>query len=611
MDTSASQGATVTPELAATLDLLAQTIVQALGFGVAVVNLARPDGSQEVVAVAGPVEAQRSLHGNVDSADVWERLLATSESWGRLRFLDHTNDSVEAMEVLSWVPDIEVSEEADAWHPEDALFAPLYAGDGSMLGVLSVDLPRDGKRPGQGTRDALEAFAISAALAIEHATLRSRAEESEKRYQLLATSDPLTGLGNRSMLLDRLRHAVDRRPRMRSQLALVFVDLDGFKRINDGFSHAAGDLVLVTVAERLRSVVRLHDTVVRWGGDEFIVLLEELPDTETAVAVTRRINHAVAEPIDQEGDTLDVTASVGLAIGRFEDDVSAEELIRRADCAMYCAKRAGKNRMSVFDEALRHSAGAHDHVRDLMARALSQDRLVLHYQPILRLDDGAVVGAEALLRVRDDDDALLYPAAFLGTAEEHGLLPSVEHEVLLRACEQAAKWRVSGHDLRIAVNLCVAQLAAIEDLEAMVHRALEETGLPANRLTCELTEHAALDVAPATLAGMSRLVAAGVDFSIDDFGTGYGSMTYLRSMPVQEVKIDRSFVAAAPTERPAAAIVRSIATLARELGVRCVAEGVEEPEQHERLRRLGVDHGQGFFYGRPVPAEQMTAILGA
>ena len=605
----AAATATASVDLNATLDLLAQTIVQALGFGVAVVNLAQADGSQVVVSVAGSADAREALHGHVDSADVWARLLAESEPWGRLCFLDHRHASLEAMGVFSWIPDIEIPSDPEAWHPEDALFAPLYACDGSLLGVLSVDLPRDGRRPDQSTRDALEAFAVSAALAIEHATLRSRAEESEQRFQKLASADPLTGLGNRSLLLDRLQHACQRRTS--NAMALVFVDLDGFKQVNDAYSHAHGDFVLLTVAERLRGVVRQHDTVARWGGDEFIVLLEEVPDIGTVSQVTRRINEVVARPILFAGDTLQVTASIGVTISEPDDTAEPDGLIRDADSAMYSAKRGGKNRTTVFDRALRQHRSEHDHIAGLLARAVSEDRLVLHYQPVVRLSDAAVVGVEALLRLRDDDDTLLYPDDFLRTALETDHLIEIEHEVLRRACQQAVGWAELGHVLKVSVNVCAAQLALVDDFERAVLGALHSSGLPPDRLICEVTEHTAFEVTDATVAGMARLVSRGVDFSIDDFGTGYASLAYLRSLAVQEIKVDASFVQTAPSERASAAIVRAVATLATELGVRCVAEGVESQEQHTHVRALGIELAQGYVYGRPSAAEHITGVLDA
>ncbi len=330
------------------LDLLAQTIVQALGFGVAAINIARPDGSLEVVSVAGDEEARTMLLGTSSSAEVWDQILEVSEPWGRLRFADHSNEAAN-LELLSWVPDIVPDSAEDAWHPEDALFAPLTAQDGSRLGILSVDLPHDGLLPSQATRNALEAFAISTALAIEHATLRSRAESSERLLRHLAKHDSLTGVGNRSMLFERLQHAASARPERRSLLAVAFIDVDDFKTINDRYTHDVGDRILQAVAQRIRAVVRPHDTVVRWGGDEFLVLLEHLENEVAGLDVVQRILTAVAEPIRLGEREFAVTASLGVTFCHGVDHVDADELVGRADSAMYRAKDFGRNAFAVFD----------------------------------------------------------------------------------------------------------------------------------------------------------------------------------------------------------------------------------------------------------------------
>ena len=345
---AAEQPPTVPGDLVAMLDLLAETIVEALGFGVAVINIAQPDGSLEVVSVAGNDDAREVLLGTVDSAEVWDQLLSVGEKWGRLRFLDHRSEEAGEM-TLHWVPEGQPSPSPDAWHPRDALFAPLTASDGRQLGVLSVDQPHDGLRPGPATRKALEAFAVSPALAIEHAPLRARAEASARRFQHLAAHDPLTGVGNRWMLLERLRHAITLAPRHRSLVALVFVDLDAFKEVNDQHTHLMGDLVLTTVAQRLRTAVRSHDTVVRWGGDEFLVLLDRLVDESAGLDVVRRIESAVAEPIWHLGLEVTMTASVGVVFHQPDEEVDQDELVRRADAAMYRAKRSGRSAFEVFN----------------------------------------------------------------------------------------------------------------------------------------------------------------------------------------------------------------------------------------------------------------------
>ena len=340
-------GPTVSDDLVSMLDLLTQTIVSALGFGVAVINIAHPDGTFEVASVAGDQGARAMLLGSTDSAEVWDALLAASEPWGRLRFADHRNESAH-LDLMTWIPDVEPVDAEDAWHPEDALFAPLVGSDGARVGILSVDLPADGRRPSPATCRALEGFAVSTALAIEHATLRARAQESERLLKQQASRDSLTGVGNRSMLFDRLQHALSAR---RPVLALAFIDLDGFKVVNDRFSHSVGDEVLTTVARRIRAVVRPHDTVVRWGGDEFLVLFEQLDGPEDVIPAVKRIMAAVAEPVRHDGQDLRVTASVGVAFQHPDDDFDADELVRRADVAMYSVKNTGRDGFALYDPA--------------------------------------------------------------------------------------------------------------------------------------------------------------------------------------------------------------------------------------------------------------------
>jgi diguanylate cyclase (GGDEF)-like protein len=340
-------GAEVWQDLATMLDLLAGTIVELLGFGVAAINVARPDGALEVVAVAGDPGARETLLGTVNSGQSFDDILADSEEWGRLRFVDHAAQDVPTY--VDWVPDLPPSDLADAWHPEDALFAPLLATDGRRVGVLSVDLPQDGRRPDAATRRGLEAFAVSTALAIEHAIHRQHAEESRHHFRERALRDWLTGLGNRALLLERL-DTLAAAPAT-TLTALVFIDLDGFKEVNDRHGHLAGDRVLQSVADRIRSVSRPADTVVRWGGDEFLVLLEDVAGHEV-VDIAQRVCDAVSEPVLYRGQELQVSASVGISYHSPEDVSSVDDLVRRADAAMYRAKAAGRDRWVVSGPAV-------------------------------------------------------------------------------------------------------------------------------------------------------------------------------------------------------------------------------------------------------------------
>lgn len=602
--TPSDEHSTIPGDLIAMLDLLAETIVQALGFGVAVVNLTCPDGSLEVVSVAGDEDARRVLLGTTDTVQSWQQMLLASEDWGRLRFQDHAH-ALASPELLSWVPDLEMVDAEDAWHPEDALFAPLVGEDGALLGVLSVDLPSDGRRPDLATRNALEAFAVSVALAIEHATLRQQAELSEQAMLRQATHDSLTGLANRALLEDRLRNALACQD-PGTMTALVFIDIDGFKSINDLHSHAAGDQVLRSVADRITGSIRPHDTAARWGGDEFLVLLERLPDETAAVEVAQRIMGSMVDPVKADDHLIKVTASMGVSFGAPDDGIDAEELMRRADSAMYDVKHTGRNGYATFRTAGQPTSHRL-HLLDLLSRALREERLVVHYQPLVRVSDQIMVGVEALLRLRDDDGTLVLPNDFLPLARDGGTLIAIEHQVFRLACSQVAQWVEDGHDLRLSVNVCAQQLLEIEDFEAVVLSALADSGLTADRLICEITEHDLVDINEPMVAGISRLVHSGVRMSIDDFGTGFGSFTYVHTLPIQELKIDRSFVAGA--SETSGAILRSIAGLAGDLGMNCVAEGVETTEQHQLVREAGVAAAQGSLYSSPLDPETLTAML--
>lgn len=596
---------TIPSDLVAMLDLLAETIVQALGFGVAAVNLVRADGSIEVVSVAGSDAAREALVGTVVSPEVWDDLLASSEEWGRLRFLDHRTSTYDS---FVWVPDIAPLDVSDAWHPEDSLFAPLIAEDGTRLGILSVDVPQDGRRPSPATRRALEAFAVSVALAIEHATMRQRAEDSEVALKHQATHDPLTGLANRALLLDRLRHVLTARFGSESQMALAFVDVDHFKAINDQHSHAVGDEVLTTTAHRIRAAVRPHDTVARWGGDEFLVLLHQLPDERTVLDVVRRISAAIAQPVTVGAQVVEPTASIGVCLWRTgEAGLEVDELIRRADLAMYDSKDAGRDGYAVFDPTSQVDQ-RRLRLLDLFSRAVAEDRVVLHYQPIVRTEDARIVGVEALLRLRDDDDTLLHPPDFLELAHETGQLPALEHEVIHQACAQVSRWNQDGHDLRLAVNVCAQQMIRITDFEDTVSSALEQSALAPASLVFELTEHALVSLGDATVDGMNRLITRGIRFSVDDFGTGYGSLTYVHDLPLHELKVDRAFVARS-AQGSSRAILRSIATLAAELGMNCIAEGVETTEHQDAVRDAGIPEAQGWLYARALEAGDLERLL--
>jgi predicted signal transduction protein with EAL and GGDEF domain len=364
--------------------------------------------------------------------------------------------------------------------------------------------------------------------------------------------------------------------------------------------------VLRAVASRIAGCVRPYDTAARWGGDEFLVLLEQLPTEAAALEVVERITDSLADPVHTSDREVRVTVSMGVALVGPHDAVDADELIRRADTAMYEIKNSGRDGYALF-HAADQSTMRRRHLLDLLSRALPEQRVIVHYQPLVRVSDRAVVGVEALLRLRDDDGSLVPPLDVLHLALESGTLIPIEHEVIRQSCDQVARWVVDGHDLRLGVNVCAEQMRRITDFEAVVHRSLDTSGLDAGRLVCELIEHHLLDMSEATVAGIGRLVQHGVRMSIDDFGTGFGSLTYLNALPIHELKIDRSFVEG--PQPTSGAILRSIASLALELGMDCVAEGVETPEQHDLVRGADIPHAQGYLYARPVDARSLEALL--
>ena len=436
-------------------------------------------------------------------------------------------------------------------------------------------------------------------------TERRRAEEKIAHQ---ATHDALTGLPNRAMFLDRVSTALARARRGGTRPAVLFLDLDRFKVVNDSLGHGVGDEALTIVAERLRALVREVDTVARFGGDEFAMLCEDLHELGEVEAIAERILAALAVPLVVRGRELVVTASVGIAFPDRVDitklNVDGESLLRDADAAMYQAKDVGRARAAVFDEAMRARALQRLETEHALRHAVERRQLRLHYQPLLDLRDGRITGVEALLRWEHPERGMVPPGEFIELAEETGLIGSIGAWVLREACRQAAAWRAGGvvpEDFAVSVNVSPHQLVDTS-LVHQVSDVLHETGLPAGRLHLELTE-GALMRDPETSARILRaLRGLGVHVSIDDFGTGYSSLSYLRRFPVDVIKVDRAFVHGLAEEGDDYAIVSAIIGMAHALGLRALAEGVEDARQLEILRRLDCDAAQGFYFGRPAPS---------
>ena len=439
-----------------------------------------------------------------------------------------------------------------------------------------------------------------ARLVQEFNSMVSSRAQYEERLTHQALHDHLTGLPNRALLIDRISKALERAERTKEGVAVLFADLDRFRVLNDALGHIRGDAVMRLVARRIESVLRPGDSVGRLNADEFVVLCEGVGSTEQIASIADRIGLSIAEPLSLEGKEVTVTASIGIAIAAGED--TATDLLRNADVAMMRAKALGKARHEFFDASMRDVALSRLQVESDLRHALSRGELLLHYQPIVDVS-GGVVGAEALIRWLHPTSGLQPPMSFIPVAEETGLIVPIGLFVLEEACRQAAVWNASGKPIRVSVNLSPRQLVD-EDLPSHVRRILTETDLPASLLCLEITESALVDEAiqPAVL---ERLKEIGVMISIDDFGTGYSSLSYIQRFPVDELKIDRSFVRALNAEDSSAALVKGIIQLAGAIGMDVVVEGVEEQFQLDMLKRLGCSRVQGFYFLRPGPAEQI------
>jgi diguanylate cyclase (GGDEF)-like protein/PAS domain S-box-containing protein len=431
-----------------------------------------------------------------------------------------------------------------------------------------------------------------------------RALEDQLTHQ--AFHDSLTGLANRALFSERIAHAIERGVRRRNLFAVLFIDLDDFKTVNDSLGHAAGDELLVVVAERIRASLRPEDTCARLGGDEFAVMIESIDDPEGAITVARRILAALSAPLAVEGSEIGVQASVGIALGSAGQ--SASEVMRSGDLAMYRAKSEGKGRFALYEPSMHERVLERLELKADLQRAVVSEEFEVHYQPIVALRTGGIVGVEALVRWRHAQRGLVLPGDFMSLAEETGLILPLGRHVLNVACHQVASWRRRGHaDLGISVNLSAKQLAS-RHLAGEVGAALSDYSLDGSTLTLEITESTLLD-SQVVVSRLAELRKLGVRIAIDDFGMGYSSLNYLRRFPVDALKIAKPFVeelgASADQDRLVAAIVR----LGTTMGLETVAEGIELESQRDRLRELKCRYGQGFLYSRPLPAEELDPLL--
>jgi len=438
---------------------------------------------------------------------------------------------------------------------------------------------------------------------LAEAELERRAEVI--RYQ--AVHDPLTSLPNRALFQDRLVQAL---ARPGTQIAVVLLDVDNFKLVNDSLGHSAGDELLMKIAPRLQTALRPGDTIARLGGDEFVVLLDRIPDERSAARVAERIVAAFEAPFELSAGEHFAKASLGIAIAGAEGSEPAS-LIRDADAAMYQAKARGRARFEIFDRAMRARTVERLSVENDLRRALTRDELRVIYQPIVSLRDSSVVSVEALLRWEHPTRGTLLPADFIAVAEESGLIDSIGRFVLDSACTQAARWhalRPDSRPLGIAVNLSVRQFTQ-RALETTIVAALTESGVEPSSLCLEITESVLLEEPQGVADTIRRLSRLGVRFVLDDFGTGYSSLAYLSGLPIDGLKVDQSFVRALGTDERSTAITTAIVRMAQALSLEVIAEGVEAAHQLRALRALRCELGQGYLFHRPLSAEAVGELL--
>ncbi|HXH02675.1 MAG TPA: EAL domain-containing protein [Candidatus Competibacteraceae bacterium] len=440
-------------------------------------------------------------------------------------------------------------------------------------------------------------------------TLR-RWHRAETRLQHLAHHDPLTGLPNRALFQSRLIQACAQAKQNKLLCALLYLDLDHFKDINDSLGHHAGDCLLQEVSRRLSRCVRASDTVARLGGDEFAIILVGLRHPQDASRVAMSIIEAIAEPVPFQGKVIQTSTSIGITLCPQDGD-DFQQLLVNADLALYQAKARGRGLYDFFAKALRAQVEARQAIEQELRRALAQGEFVLHYQPQINLNSGALVGLEALLRWQHPQRGLLLPAEFLPVAEDSGLIVAIGQQVLYQACMQIQAWREAGlAPPRVAINLATAQFKQ-GDLTQEIRQALVEAGLDPCCLEMEITEGTILEQGSADIQHtLEQIQRMGVSIALDDFGTGYASLTHLKRFPVDRLKIDRSFIQHLGQDTDDDAIVRAVIQLGHSLGLEVVAEGIETEEQWRYLRLLGCDTGQGCLFGRPQPAAATASGVG-
>ena len=484
---------------------------------------------------------------------------------------------------------------------ESMIVAPVRGKDG-VVGALN--LYRVQRDFDDEDLELVKLFANHVAIALENAAMNEQLISA-------ALTDPLTGLPNRRLFVDRIAHALARRERTHARVAVLFLDLDRFKLVNDGLGHAAGDAVLRAVGERLRSTRRASDTVARLGGDEFGILVDEVDGVDEAGRVAQVVFEALSSALPFDGRTVSVRASIGLALDRGSETSSADELLRDADTAMYRAKANGRGCLAIFEPSMLAVQLARLELDVELREALERNQFELRYQPIVDLSTGAIVEVEALVRWAHPKRGLIGPDDFIKMSEEAGHIVALGTWVVGEACRTARRWLdVKGVFPRCRMSINSSAREVVETgFAAGILAALEESDLAADNLTVEITESMLLADETAAIVALQTLRAAGVRIVIDDFGTGYSALSYLNQLPVDGLKIDRSFIHGLGREREKGAIVRATIAFARGLGLVVTAEGIETEAQLRQLMGLHCDRGQGFLFAKPLEADEVASML--
>lgn len=479
---------------------------------------------------------------------------------------------------------------------------PIVSSQGKILGSFAMYY-EEPRTPCDEDLRIAEMASHLAGIAIER-------RDAEERIRHLAHHDVLTGLPNRSMLEEALTHAIAHAGRSKRQVAVLFIDLDNFKRINDSLGHHVGDHLLQAVARRLQGCLRKDDMLSRLGGDEFVIAAISLRSSEEAALIAAKALKALEMPFDIDGQILHTGGSIGISLYP-EDGTNVETLMRAADGAMYHAKENGRGNYRFFTQDLNAAIQQRLALENQLRRALVHGQLVLHYQPQVDMHDRRIFSAEALVRWRHGERGMVLPDQFISLAEETGLIVQIGDWVLREACSQLARWRADGHaDMTVSVNLSARQILQ-RDFPGRIAQILRETKVPPDALELEITESMLMEQSEQNMKTLTQLSEMGIQLSIDDFGVGYSSLSYLKRFPIHALKIDRSFVSGIGSDQDDMAITGAIVDMAHALRLKVIAEGVETEEQANFLESLGCNSAQGYFYGEPREADEFSQLLHA